>query len=308
MMYLLFNNKGELIEKQINEVIIQGSNNVNQIGVVIQGINVSSYTLTAICKLPNGENVTVSPISTQEEILPGVNGIVFSLSDAVTALAGTLRINIQAISLLTDKVIASYTVYLCVNEGVDPGDIVMMTVQQYENLINYRGLVYTAGNGISISDYAISVDSEVLSKINTLETNYNNIVPEGASSSNKLVTQSELETVKRNHYIPVNTTLYPTLADFLLSTGEEGNLYLYPIDTTDLTKGYYQYIYEGNVWIPFGTTQLDLSNYALKSDLEYITTAPVSNNTTGMIKIVVLSSEPATKYDGYIYIITGTNA
>lgn len=38
--------------------------------------------------------------------------------------------------------------------------------------------------------------------------------------------------------------------------------------------------------------------------LNYLTTAPTADNTSGL-KIVVLSSEPATKYDGYIYIITG---
>ena len=37
--------------------------------------------------------------------------------------------------------------------------------------------------------------------------------------------------------------------------------------------------------------------------LGYITTAPDAANTDG-IKIVVLSSEPATKYNGYLYIIT----
>lgn len=45
--------------------------------------------------------------------------------------------------------------------------------------------------------------------------------------------------------------------------------------------------------------------YALKSEsVGYTTTAPTSNN-SGPLKIVVLSSEPATKYSGYLYIITG---
>lgn len=39
--------------------------------------------------------------------------------------------------------------------------------------------------------------------------------------------------------------------------------------------------------------------------LGVITTAPASANTDG-IKIVVLSSEPATKYSGYLYIVTGS--
>lgn len=36
----------------------------------------------------------------------------------------------------------------------------------------------------------------------------------------------------------------------------------------------------------------------------YLTTAPLADNPTG-IKFVVLSSEPATYYNGYYYIITG---
>ena len=36
----------------------------------------------------------------------------------------------------------------------------------------------------------------------------------------------------------------------------------------------------------------------------YLTTAPISDNTSGKLKIVVLNSEPATKYNGYLYIIT----
>lgn len=39
------------------------------------------------------------------------------------------------------------------------------------------------------------------------------------------------------------------------------------------------------------------------SSMSYLTTAPSADNTDG-IKIVVLSSEPATKYNGYLYIIT----
>ena len=47
-------------------------------------------------------------------------------------------------------------------------------------------------------------------------------------------------------------------------------------------------------------------NVAYTNSLPYLTTAPSADNTSG-IKIVVLSSEPATKYSGYLYIITGSN-
>ena len=74
--------------------------------------------------------------------------------------------------------------------------------------------------------------------------------------------------IKKDSYKEVDTTEYPTLADFLASTGEEGFLYLYPIDTTDLTKGYYRYIWENNAWLDLGTTQIDLSDYYTKSEAD----------------------------------------
>lgn len=41
--------------------------------------------------------------------------------------------------------------------------------------------------------------------------------------------------------------------------------------------------------------------------LPYLTTAPSAANTDGL-KLVVLSSDPATKYSGYFYIITTSNS
>ena len=45
-------------------------------------------------------------------------------------------------------------------------------------------------------------------------------------------------------------------------------------------------------------------NLAYTTGLPYTTTAPTAANTDG-IKIAVLSSEPATKYSGWLYLITG---
>lgn len=52
-------------------------------------------------------------------------------------------------------------------------------------------------------------------------------------------------------------------------------------------------------------TGLEVSAGALNvTGVSYLTTAPSANNTDGL-KFVVLSSEPATYYTGYYYIITG---
>ena len=50
--------------------------------------------------------------------------------------------------------------------------------------------------------------------------------------------------------------------------------------------------------------QLSGTQFNLTGSIPYTTTAPSSANTDGGIRIVVLTSEPATRYDGYWYIIT----
>lgn len=71
-----------------------------------------------------------------------------------------------------------------------------------------------------------------------------------------------ISTLRRNAYRKVDITTYTTLNEFLASNGEEGYVYLYPINTSDLTQGYYQYIWEDDAWMDLGTSNVDLSDYA----------------------------------------------
>lgn len=91
--------------------------------------------------------------------------------------------------------------------------------------------------------------------------------------------------IKKDSYKEVDTTEYPTLNDFLASTGEEGYLYLYPIDTTDLTKGYYRYVWESNAWLDLGTTKIDLSGYT--TDQEFQAHTGNTNNPHNVTKAQV---------------------
>lgn len=78
-----------------------------------------------------------------------------------------------------------------------------------------------------------------------------------------------VETIRKGQYVVVNTTTYPTLESFLASTGEQGTVYLYPVG--NVANNYYQYVWEVNQWISLGTTQVDLSGYALKSQFVTLT-------------------------------------
>lgn len=76
---------------------------------------------------------------------------------------------------------------------------------------------------------------------------------------------SAISSLRDNSYQKVNLTTYPTIDDFLASTGEVGYIYLYPNNTADLSEGYHQFIWEDNAWLDIGSTALDLSGYV---DLE----------------------------------------
>lgn len=90
-------------------------------------------------------------------------------------------------------------------------------------------------------------------------------------ATNKDYVDSIVASIKRDSYKQVDITQYPTLNDFLASTGEEGFLYLYPIDTTEaptFNSGFYRYVWENNAWLYLGTTQIDLSNYYTKPQVD----------------------------------------
>ena len=55
------------------------------------------------------------------------------------------------------------------------------------------------------------------------------------------------------------------------------------------------------------SVQIGDTKYKIADSVSYLTTAPSAANTSGRLIFVVLDSDPSTKYDGYLYIITGSN-
>ena len=78
------------------------------------------------------------------------------------------------------------------------------------------------------------------------------------------------------------------------------------------TKGWTPYV-PGTRTIAGVDLKDDITTAELQTALEwnskmgYLTTAPTSDNTSGKYDIVILTEEPATKYNGYIYIIAESN-
>lgn len=100
----------------------------------------------------------------------------------------------------------------------------------------------------------------------------------------KIVRRGGISTTERQFYFPVNKS-----GTFAL-TSDIPTLDSTP--TQNSTNG----VTSGGV---YSAIQSFVPN-----GINYLTTAPTADNTAGDLKIVVLSSEPATKYNGYLYFIT----
>lgn len=152
----------------------------------------------------------------------------------------------------------------------------------YRKTTNSSNVVYATDNTGGDTEIPYSVNAES-NKIVRRDANGQVKVPltpsvNADATSKKYVDDIDdalrelIDTLKKNAYINVDIAEYPTLNSFLATTGEEGYIYLYPIKTSEsptFESGYYQYIWEkqnGSYhWQYLGTTQIDLSDYALTS-------------------------------------------
>jgi len=103
-----------------------------------------------------------------------------------------------------------------------------------------------------------------------------------------------------------------TYQAFSRQAGQDQALYEY-VEITKADKSWElknENIVEANPSVPEGTTPTDLTGvkigagYFQTQSLPYLTTAPTGNNTNGNLIVVVLNSEPATYYNGYLYLIS----
>ena len=100
-----------------------------------------------------------------------------------------------------------------------------------------------------------------------------------------------------NNVISADIGLHISVVDVLPATGEELYIYLVPY-TQDSSNLYTEYIWVNNKWEQIGTTQIDLSDYALKSqlpekvselenDLKYVTETELTNQLSAKQDLLV---------------------
>jgi len=201
MMYVIYNNDGSIKSKFLNEFVMQGNSYENVLFVAFEDRSADTYTLYAEFRLPNGATTTVVSGSTpQTRNVAGLGtytGKSISLSNAETLVAGALQMNIKVLTTDTEKVLVSFNTYITVNEtGLQPSDPVIITAQEYQNLLsmigsqvaNYQCILkginlaafgdlndYQVGQALYVSNseecklYEVDSNHEALLKVNLLD-------------------------------------------------------------------------------------------------------------------------------------------
>lgn len=251
MDFIILKSDGSLQKQSLTRYIQQGSHGVDEIFIGWANAT-SSHILQAVFTLPNKlTNTELGTFESDYEYEPGetINGWVITLTENQTRYNGLLMVSARII--LNGIVQVAYPFALCINEtGVRPETDSGVTLEQLDSyLLNIQTLI--TGAVQQNTDAALSSTSE-----NPVQ--------------NKVITNA-IETLKRGSYTKVDTTEYPTLQDFLDTEGEEGYLYLYPVNTSDEDEGYYQYIWENDLWIPLGTTKIDIANMVTTDTPQEIT-------------------------------------
>lgn len=112
----------------------------------------------------------------------------------------------------------------------------------------------------------------------------------------KKYTDDKIKDILQKSFQKVDTTTYPTLEDFLGSTGDEGYIYLYPVDLSEsptFESGYYQYIWEDNGWVSLGTTKIDTSEFAISFITENFADGALVANFSKNVDIKITSNVEA---------------
>lgn len=156
------------------------------------------------------------------------------------------------------------------------------------DVLNRKMYRYQGSTSSSLS--AIFTDANLVSfKVPLTPTDNDDAV-------SKKYTDDKIKEILQKSFQKVDITEYPTLDDFLDSTGDEGYIYLYPIDISEaptFESGYYQYIWEDNGWVSLGITKIDTSEFTISFITENFANGVLVANFSKNVDIKITSNVEA---------------
>lgn len=113
MDYLLFNEDGSIKQSNLNQYVQEGDNN-KQVLVAVIGLESGTALPEAICRLPNGQSVTLAGVWNEDE-----HGWIFTFTSSVTLYPGVVLVAIRISENGINRVMFPFS--LMVNQtGVNP--------------------------------------------------------------------------------------------------------------------------------------------------------------------------------------------
>lgn len=139
MDYLLFNEDGSIKQSNLNQYVQEGDNN-KQVLVAVIGLESGTALPEAICRLPNGQSVTLAGVWNEDE-----HGWIFTFTSSVTLYPGVVLVAIRISENGINRVM--YPFSLMVNQtGVNPNtdtgisleelDAYLLTIKNWINALN----------------------------------------------------------------------------------------------------------------------------------------------------------------------------
>lgn len=222
------------------------------------------------------------------------NGFLVKSGASITTVdsVGTVKsVRVQAGTGLTSSTSTAQSSTLDTTIGIASG-YKLPTTSEWEGKVTSDGVVLNQANTVIVQNALKNISGKTLTSFSASEVPLNGYTVIQIKKNNSVLNETDAKTYMAaqtgSYFLPVYDYDNPKFTYFIFT---DGRLYKPQFDATNGLVLYY------------------MNQLAFASDIStYITTAPSSANTSGKVKIVVLDSEPSTKYSGYIYLITGSNA